>query len=124
MSSFDQDGFIEDTPSDITVQAVVPPYWQHRRYESYASVNVTRPPPITLEDHTQDLPECKSPLWAKGVLVNGYVMISGGIPSVGDYIVWNCTIDTLDVSIASSAVDGTSIAFRVHVLVTHTLPGR
>lgn len=78
--------------------AVVPPYWQHRRYESYASANIVRPPAIILEDHTDDLEtNCQTPLWAKEVSLQDYVVVSGNIPSVGDYVVWTCTIKTLDV---------------------------
>lgn len=76
----------------------VPPYWQHRRYESYASANIVRPSPIILEDRTEHPSECAGPLWAKGVLVDSYVVVSGKLPSLGDYIVWNCKISTIDVS--------------------------
>lgn len=86
----------EDEDND-SHQPLVPPYWQHRRYESYNSVKIIKPSPITLVDHTEDISDCESPLWAKGVRVSGYVVISGNLPSVGDYIVWNCKIDTLDV---------------------------
>lgn len=83
--------------------AVVPPYWQHRRYESYTSANIVRPPAIILEDHTEDLePNCWTPLWAKEVSLQDYVVVSGNIPSVGDYVVWICTIKTLDVGPSSS----------------------
>lgn len=100
-----------DSPGDVDEQrraenarlAVVPPYWQHRRYESYASANIVRPPAIILEDHTEDLePNCQTPLWAKEVSLQDYVVVSGNIPSVGDYVVWNCTIQTLDVGPSSS----------------------
>lgn len=80
-------------------QILVPPYWQHRRFESYNSVKLLKSSPITLEDHTENTSECGSPLWAKRVLVDDHVVISGNLPSVGDYIVWNCKIDTLDVGL-------------------------
>lgn len=80
-----------------TSLSTVPPYWQHRRCESYASVDITRPPAIILVDHTEIEPECSSPLWAKAVSLQDYVVVSGSFASVGDYIVWSCKIDTLDV---------------------------
>lgn len=85
--------------------AVVPPYWQHRRYESYTSANIVRPPAIILEDHTEDLEtNCQTPLWAKEVSFQDYVVVSGNnIPSVGDYVVWTCTIKTLDVGPSSTS---------------------
>ena len=81
---------------------VVPPYWTHRRYESYCSVGNTKPPPITLEDHTGELfPENHS-AWAKGVAINDFVLVAGSVPNIGNFVVWNCIIDTLDVSIIST----------------------
>lgn len=79
--------------------SIVPPYWQHRRFESYASVNIPKPAPITLEDHTEETSEQTGSLWAKSVLIDDYVVIQGTVPSLRDYTVWNCKIDTLDVSI-------------------------
>lgn len=80
--------------------SIVPPYWQHRRYESFTSVDIIRPPAIVLEDHTEDEPECSSPLWAKAVSLEDYMLVSGSFASVGDYIVWSCKIDTIDVGVA------------------------
>lgn len=76
----------------------IPIHWQHRRYESYASANFTQPAPIILEDRTEQPLECSSPLWAKDVQIDSYVVVSGQTLSFGDYIVWNCQIATLDVS--------------------------
>lgn len=83
--------------------STVPPYWQYHRFESYASVDIIRPPAIILEDHTENEnePGCSSPLWAKAVSLEDHVMVSGSATSVGDYIVWSCKIDTLDVGVSS-----------------------
>jgi hypothetical protein len=35
-------------------------------------------------------------LWAKGVTIDEYVVVGQG---VGAYVVWNCTVETLDVSL-------------------------
>ena len=78
---------------------LTPPYWSHRRYESYLSVENTNPPPITLEDHTEGTCEQNSPLWAKGVSIDDYVLITGNVPNIGNFVVWNCKIDMLDVSL-------------------------
>ena len=79
--------------------SIIPPYWSHRRYESYSSVKNTKPPPITLEDHTEESYEESGAVWAKGVTVEDYVLVSGTVPSVGNFVVWNCKIETLDVSL-------------------------
>ena len=83
-------------------QSTTPLYWQHRRRESYASIGVTPCPPITLEDHTEEAVASKSPLWAKMVSLDGYILVSGNLPSVRDYVVWLCRIETLEVGVLSS----------------------
>ena len=84
--------------------SLIPPYWSHRRYESYASVENTKPAPITLEDHTEGLGEHTASCWAKGVSIDSYVIIGGTVPNVGRFVVWNCKIDTLDVSSLPNAL--------------------
>ena len=78
--------------------SLVPLYWSHRRYESYSSVKNTKPPPITLEDHTEEPSEQSGAVWAAGVSIADYVLVSGMVPNVGNFVVWNCNIATLDVS--------------------------
>ena len=84
-------------------QSPTPIYWQHRRYESYASIGTNKPAPIILEDNTEDTPDTKSPLWAKHVTIDGHVIVTGSMAGVGDYTVWNVRIDTLDVSISANS---------------------
>lgn len=77
--------------------AVVPPYWrQHQRADSTASLDNLRPPPITLEDHTEVPSEQSSALWAKSVTIHDYTIVSGSRTGIGAYVVWNCTVETLD----------------------------
>jgi hypothetical protein len=83
--------------------SIIPPYWHHRRDASFVSIASTRPPPIRLEDHTQeDAADLKSPLWAKAVRIQSHVVVTGGLKGigigVGDYVVWVCGVETLDVS--------------------------
>jgi hypothetical protein len=79
-----------------------PPYWQrHQRNDSslsYASVDNIRHSPITLEDHTDEGSEQCKALWARHVTIDDYVIVGGNAPAVGAYVVWNCTVETLDVS--------------------------
>ena len=77
---------------------LIPPYWSHRRYESYSSVQNAKPPPITLEDHTEEPSEQSGAVWAEGVAIDDYVLVSGTVPNVGNFVVWNCKIETIDVS--------------------------
>lgn len=82
------------------VSGVVPPYWQrHERGSSRASqTSLARSTLITLEDHTAD-PDCETSrgLWARSVSIDDHVVVQGKT-GVGAYVVWNCNIQTLDVS--------------------------
>lgn len=88
----------DDDDCNSETATLVPPYWSHRRHESYGSVGNTKPTPITLEDHTgEQFPESHS-AWARGVTIDDYVLVAGSVPNVGNFIVWNCRIETIDVS--------------------------
>lgn len=88
------------SPKSRPVSGVVPPYWQrHERNTSRASQSSqTRSTLITLEDHTADPnSETSRGLWARSVSINDHVVVQGKT-GVGAYVVWNCRIQTLDVS--------------------------
>ena len=112
---------------DTSASVVAPIHWQHRRYESYASVGHTRPTPISLEDNTEEPPGVKSPLWAKAVEIDDHTVVSGSLRGVGDYVIWNCKINTLDVSfklllyVLPTTSSLNNLAFGVLKLVTSTL---
>ncbi|KAF2146665.1 uncharacterized protein K452DRAFT_282841 [Aplosporella prunicola CBS 121167] len=80
-------------------QQIVPPYWGRQRGAStwsYASVEEHRADPISLQDNTVEGSEHDSAVWAKNVTIDSYVIVSGNVPGMGDYVVWNCTVETLD----------------------------
>jgi hypothetical protein len=82
------------------VSGVVPPYWcRHERNASHVSQSsLSRGVPITLEDHAADPnSETSRGLWARSVSIDDHVVVQG-MTGVGSYVVWNCTIYTLDVS--------------------------
>lgn len=82
------------------VSGVVPPYWQrHERNASRLSQNsLARSSGIRLEDHTADPDsETSRGLWARSVSIDDHRVVQGKT-GVGAYVVWNCTIYTLDVS--------------------------
>ena len=89
----------QDAAESSNSPPLVPPYWSHRRYESYCSVGNAKPPPIILEDHTEGPFYDNNPAWAKGVSIDDYVLVAGSIPSAGNFVVWTCRIDTLNVGI-------------------------
>jgi hypothetical protein len=87
--------------------SVVPPYWQRHergasRLSSYSNDVGAR---ILLEDHTDEGSDQCKVLWARSVVVDDYVVVSGTAPGLGAYVVWNCTVETLDVSLPGAASD-------------------
>lgn len=85
------------------LSAVVPPYWcRHERNISHVSQSsLSGAAHITLEDHTADPnSETSRGLWASSVAIDDHVVVRG-MTGVGSYVVWNCTIQTLDVSFGS-----------------------
>ena len=104
----DSDGDFVGHDSGIEAQgseSLIPPHWSHRRYESYASVENAKPPPITLEDHTEGLFEQSDSVWAKEVIIEDYVLVTGSVPNVGNFTVYNCKIYMINVSLYSFTSD-------------------
>jgi hypothetical protein len=85
-------GSSEETPGPT---ALSPPYWKPSREPSLDEPSSNRPPPISLEDNTLSREPSLQP-WAKSININDYVIIRGTIGGVGDYVVFNCTVQTLD----------------------------
>jgi hypothetical protein len=86
-------------PTENLPPVIVPPYWQqHIRNVSRNSIlSITgKPAPIRLEDNTDEPEGVKSPLWAKLVSIESHTIVSGNVKGVGDYVVWNCRVETLD----------------------------
>jgi hypothetical protein len=73
-----------------------PPYWKPSRTSSLEDLSSLRPPPITLEDHTLSREASRAALWAKSVSINEYVIVRGNPLGTGAYVVYNCTVQTLD----------------------------
>ncbi|KAF2707485.1 Phox-like protein [Pleomassaria siparia CBS 279.74] len=69
---------------------------RHERTNSNPSVNAdNNNSPIRLEDHTDAGSEQCKALWARYVTIDDYVIV-GTPPGLGAYVVWNCTVETLD----------------------------
>ena len=94
-------GTADDAVSGASEQlppVVSPPYWQHSRAVSRSSVfSIGKPQPIRLEDNTEELEGTRSPLWAKIVSIDDHTIVTGNVKGVGDYVVWICKVQTLDV---------------------------
>ncbi|KAE8382232.1 Phox homologous domain-containing protein [Aspergillus bertholletiae] len=83
-------------PKDRPVSGIVPPYWSHHRNASRTSQISFEQPAITLEDHTEDPDsETSRGLWARSVSVDDHVIVQGK-SGIGAYVVWSCTIQTLE----------------------------
>lgn len=73
----------------------------HSRDGGDGGLQVLPPTPITLEDHTVTPGENSPGLWARSACVADYTIVSGtsrtGLKR-GDFVSWNCSIQTLEVS--------------------------
>lgn len=89
-----------ETPQPSPRAPLVPPHWSHQRHESYISIDDRQrgSTPIALEDNTGEESERSSSCWARRVSIDDYTLVSGSVPNVGSFVVWNCKVDTLDVS--------------------------
>ena len=95
----------EDCSSEGLQSTVTPPYWQHIRAASRNSIlSIGKSQPIRLEDNTEEPEGTKSPLWAKLVSINTHTIITGNVKGVGDYVVWICQVQTLDVGATSKTL--------------------
>lgn len=68
-----------------------------------------------MEDHSED-PSCDTNrgLWAKSVAIDDHVVVKG-TSGIGAYVVWNCRIQTLEVSgvsFGSGQVRGVRVGVR------------
>lgn len=82
-----------------------PPYWQLRlRSDSSLSSNPIAKQKrmsgtIRLEDHTEESSETYNAVWAKSVTIDDFTVVGAGVgPALGSYVVWNCTVEILNVS--------------------------
>ncbi|KGO76115.1 hypothetical protein PITC_006580 [Penicillium italicum] len=102
-NTYSQNGPLQSSASSTStasrpVSAVVPPYWRrHERNASHVSQSSLHGAAhITLEDHTADPnSETSRGLWASSVAIDDHVVVRG-MTGVGSYVVWNCTVQTLD----------------------------
>ena len=78
-------------------KSVTPPYWQRQRSSSHTSAQSLGPGAITLVDHTEDASSQSGGLWAKSVTIDDYTIVSESRTGIGAYVVYNCTVETLDV---------------------------
>jgi hypothetical protein len=88
---------------------VSPPYWQTRQRGNSSISDVSRKRlsgPIRLTDNSEEESDQSRACWAKSARVEDYVIISGSMSKagLGSYVVWNCTVETLNVGVASLVI--------------------
>ncbi|KAL1304012.1 hypothetical protein AAFC00_000453 [Neodothiora populina] len=91
---------LTEVPSLPGTATNTPPFWKgHDRTASSASdvsPLESRPPPIQLEDHSDEDHELGRACWAKQVTIEEYTIVGGGsVTGAGAYVVWICTVETL-----------------------------
>lgn len=57
---------------------------------------------IALEDHSEAHSDESRALWAKQVSIDEWVLVGSGGLGAGSYVVWNCTVETLEVGVSTS----------------------
>lgn len=81
-----------------------PPYWTRdcRTVSSGSCLSLQHGPNaplIVLEDNTDGQQESSDGLWARGVCIDDYVVVTGDRVGAGSYVVWICKVAMLDVSL-------------------------
>ena len=93
---------LTDTSSDPAISPVTsPPYWtqSHRRSVSNISVESTPPGGIKLLDNTKGRDNKNEFCWAKAVHIDDHVVVNSNRTGIGAFVVWNITVETLNVGI-------------------------
>lgn len=94
-----QGGNSSDEEEQVLSQATSPPYWvqSHQRSVSNISVDSAIPGAITLRDNTDGKDDRNQACWARGVHIDDHTIVNGGRTGIGAFVVWNITVETLDV---------------------------
>jgi hypothetical protein len=90
--------------SPISSPVTTPPYWVSSHQRSFSNISVESVPTgaITLRDNT-DCEDAKgSASWAKSVYIEDHVVVNERRTTIGAFVVWNITVETLRVSIHMS----------------------
>lgn len=97
-----------EAQTDLPNETVSPPYWQTEHHDSLNSRARARSdasgksPLISLVDNTGEESEQSQASWAKSAKIKDYVVVGGGLGSIGSYVVYNCVLETSNVSLISS----------------------
>ncbi|KAF3930936.1 hypothetical protein ABW19_dt0208646 [Dactylella cylindrospora] len=84
------------TPTKPPRRGSLPFIRNRNRTASGSSMTFLQPAPITLVDHTENPSDRSSAAFARSVIVGDYTIISGSPLRAGAYVVWNCTVETLE----------------------------
>ncbi|EWC44588.1 hypothetical protein DRE_06669 [Drechslerella stenobrocha 248] len=84
------------TPTGTPRRANLPFLRSRNRTASGSSLTILQPAPIALVDNTSDSLEGSSGAYVRSVIVGDYTIINDSPLRAGAYIVWNCTVETLE----------------------------
>jgi hypothetical protein len=89
--------------SPITSPVTSPPYWvsSHQRSVSNISVESVDVGAITLQDNTDGADDKNKACWARSVYIEDHVVVNERRTSIGAFVVWNITVETLRVCLHS-----------------------
>lgn len=89
-----------DEVATTTRNPLSPVFWQPSDSYNESDSSVERShgrSQIQLEDNTEETSDHSKALWAESVSIDDYVIVSGAMGGFGAYVVWNCTVQILDV---------------------------
>lgn len=89
--------------SSITSPVTSPPYWNssHQRSVSNISVESIAAGAITLQDNTDGEDAKNKACWAKSVYIEDHTIVNERRTTIGAFVVWNITVETLRVGSTS-----------------------
>ncbi|KAK0977826.1 PX domain-containing protein ypt35 [Friedmanniomyces endolithicus] len=88
------------TPPSGNVTTDPPPFWSTRHDRTVSTVSYHsllgphRPNPILLEDRSEDSHAASQGCWAQSVVLDAHTIVSGPT-GIGAYVVWHCSVRTL-----------------------------
>jgi len=91
--------------SPILSPATSPPYWvqSHQRSFSNISIESIVAGGITLQDNENGEDTKNKFCWAKSVYIEDFVIVNERRTSIGAFVVWNITVETLRVCLKLEA---------------------
>jgi hypothetical protein len=84
----------------LNSEALSPPYWQTEHNTTRSRASSGAGGQITLVDNTEEPSQTKA-CWARKATIPDYTIVEGSFGKLGSYVVFNCLVETTNVSLLS-----------------------